>query len=527
MILLENVKMPPGFSEVDLAKILEQRLRPAGRNRPTPDRPLRWRVLRQSLDARRRGAIHWVLRIQVAEPQETFPDLQGIVVSAPLFSAGSDGRARIVVIGAGPCGYFAALALAKAGLQPLVLEQGAPVPQRRRDVGVFWRTGRINPYSNVQFGEGGAGTFSDGKLATGIKSKWKTQILEELVLCGAPEDILYRSDPHVGTDRLGEVMSNLRRKIIRLGGEVRFYTRLSDLEIHDGRVVSVAATDTCTSATVKIKCSHLLLAVGHSARPTVRLLYVRGVRMEAKPFAIGLRIEHPQALINRIQYRTEQDELLRQLPPATYKLSARTQADRGIYTFCMCPGGFVISAASDVEQVVTNGMSLYARSAQLANSAVLAEIRPSEFGGDAHPLAGFDFQEALERRAFLAGGGDGHAPAQRAVDFLSGQISTPEDLRSASYRPGVRPARLSDLFAPQIAATLQEGLGLLNQKMDGFVSEVAVLTGVESRSSSPVRMLRDPQTLMSNIRGLYPAGEGAGLAGAFCRQLLTVCGLPK
>lgn len=512
MIEIESLKLPPGYTQEQLRDAIEVKLATRAYRRARPIRPLRWRITRESLDARSRGNIIWNIRLQVLEQHETFQPLSGVKVRPQTSAASKD--SRVIIVGSGPAGYFAALLMARAGLRPLVIEQGSPVVERQKKVYEFWRGGRLDRYSNVQFGEGGAGTFSDGKLTTGVKSERKQEILEEFVLCGAPEEILYRSAPHIGTDTLSEVMPNFRRNIERLGGEVRFHTRLEDIVVKGGALRGAVVQNLTDQSTETLTCEQLVLATGHSARDTVRMLRQRGVAMTPKPFAVGLRIEHPQTLINSAQYRQTDDSFARQhLPPAAYKLSARLPNGRGVYTFCMCPGGFVVAATSSADKIVTNGMSRQARSSGKANSAVLVGVNPSDFGAETKALAGLEFQEELENQAFIAGGGDYFAPAQTVGDFLQDRLSAPEMLNGATYRPGARPYLLGSLFPRFVTASLKEGLVQFERKLTGFATPEAILTGVESRSSSPVRIVRDQRTLMSNVRGVYPAGEGAGYAG--------------
>jgi len=423
-------------------------------------------------------------------------------------TVGSPPRERPVVIGTGPCGLFAALSLARMGLQPLVLERGRAVRERTRDVWSFWRQRHFNPVSNVQFGEGGAGTFSDGKLHTGIKDRGHhiRRILEDLVACGAPEEIIYISKPHVGTLRLVKVVENLRRLIIAAGGEIRFESRVADLEI-SGQQVCAAVLESGE----RIASTQIVLAVGHSARDTFEMLHARSVDIEPKPFSIGFRIEHPQSLIDNIRLGRYAGNP--QLGAADYKLVYHASNGRSVYSFCMCPGGQVVAATSEAGRVVTNGMSHYSRNERNANAGIVVGITPDDFGNDG-PLAGIALQRRLETQAFELGGGHYNAPAQRVGDFLAGRPSTGPGEVIPSYTPGVTWTDLSAALPGYAIEAIREALPAFDRELRGFALPDAVLTGVEVRTSSPIRIRRDETSYESvNVRGLYPAGEGAGYAG--------------
>ena len=409
-----------------------------------------------------------------------------------------------MVVGAGPAGLFAALLLAENGVSPVLVERGKDVDSRSADVEKFFAGGVFLQESNVQFGEGGAGAFSDGKLSTGTRSPRHARILQVLAECGAPDDILVHAKPHIGTDKLQGVIKALRARITALGGTVLFETKLTDIITSGNVLKAVLLSD--AKGTHERACGTLILAAGQSAEDTLRRLHERGVPMQSKPTAVGLRIEQYQQRINHAQYGPDPHF---SLGAAEYKLNVRTPDGRGVYTFCMCPGGHVIAAAGQARRVVTNGMSLHARGGDNANAAVLVGVRPEDYGEG--PLAGLDFRRALETAAFLLGGEDYRAPCQRPDDFIKNAPPRAAWEVTPTYRPGVRPACLAECLPPFVTDNLRYALPLLEERLHGFLPG-AVLTGVETRTSSPVRVIRD-ETGQSNIRGLYPAGEGAGYAG--------------
>lgn len=411
---------------------------------------------------------------------------------------------NIVIVGSGPCGLFSALLLAKAGLKPLLIERGRDVDSRIRDVEKFSKEGILNPKSNIQFGEGGAGTFSDGKLYTLINDPRSKYVFSQLIKAGAPEEIAWSATPHVGTDKLRGLIKNLRNEIIKLGGKVRFETCLTDIEIEDNKIVAITVNDE-----EKIPVDDLILATGHSARDTYKMLYDRQLKMSTKPFAIGVRIEHHAEMINKSQYGDNYKHP--KLSAARYKLVEHFKDKRPVYTFCMCPGGYVMGATSEEDAVVTNGMSEYAQDSENSNSALLVPIKCSDFASD-HPLAGIEFQREWERKAFLAGGSDYSAPIQLVGDFLEKRASTEIKSVKPSYKPGVKPTILDSCLPNYVLESLREALPLLDTKIKGFAHPEAVLTGVETRSSSTIRIERN-ESYESNISGIYPAGEGAGHAG--------------
>ncbi len=411
---------------------------------------------------------------------------------------------RPIVVGTGPSGLFCALVLAEAGFKPLVVERGADVDTRIKDVDRFFSTGKLDVNSNIQFGEGGAGTFSDGKLYTNIKNSRIKYVFDEFIKAGAPPRIATDAQPHIGTDKLREVVKKIRQKIIALGGEVKFETCLTDIEVEDGKVVVAIF-----NAKDKEAVCDLVMAVGHSARDTYQILYEKQLAMKPKIFAIGLRIEHPTALINKAQYGSCCRNS--KLPTARYKLVAHLKDKRSVYTFCMCPGGFVVASSSEEGGLVTNGMSECAQNGKNSNSALLVNIFPGDFDSD-HALAGVDFQRKWERKAFEAGGKNYHAPAQLVGDFLKQRPSKNIKSVTPTYKPGILMTSLDQCLPDYVIESLREALPVLNRKIKGFAHPDAVLTGVETRSSAPVRFTRD-ESLQSTITGIYPAGEGAGYAG--------------
>jgi len=414
--------------------------------------------------------------------------------------------ARPVVIGTGPCGLFAGLLLAQMGFHPLILDRGKIVRERTRDTWGLWRKSVLDPESNVQFGEGGAGTFSDGKLYSQVKDPRHLgrKVLTEFVKAGAPPEILYVAKPHIGTFRLVTMVESLRKTIEGLGGEIRFQSRVEDVAIDNGQVRGVVLA--CGE---RIAADHVVLAVGHSARDTFQMLYDRGVQIEAKPFSIGFRIEHPQSLIDRARYGKNAGHPL--LGAADYKLVHHCANGRSVYSFCMCPGGTVVAAASEPGRVVTNGMSQYSRNERNANSGIVVGITPADFPG--HPLAGIAFQRHWEERAYEAGGSNYCAPAQRVGDFLAGRPSTALGTVTPSYTPGVRMTDLGSCVPDYAAAAIREALPAFEKQIRGYAMEDAVLTAVETRTSSPISIRRGADYQSVNTRGLYPAGEGAGYAG--------------
>lgn len=508
MLRIDNLKLPVGASEEELRAACAHALRVSA------EALVSVRLLRRSIDAREGVRLVCAAAVEVrneaavlkrcrnknVQPYAPKRYAPPAPIEAPAVSP--------VVIGAGPAGLFCALLLACCGARPILLERGRAVEQRKRDVEHFWRTGELDLTSNVQFGEGGAGAFSDGKLNTGTKDLRHGYILEEFVRFGASEDILVDAKPHVGTDKLYVVLQNLRREIIDRGGEVRFSHKVVDIEQNSGSVTALRVASPEGEYTLRAR--HVVLAPGHSARDTFAMLQARGVPMEPKPFAVGVRIEHRQRDMDLAQYKEAAGR--HGLPPTSYKLSCHTKEGRGVFSFCVCPGGEVVAAASETDRVVTNGMSEFARDGVNINGGLLVSVTPEDFPSD-DTLAGVSFQRALEEAAYRLGGGGYAAPAQRVEDFLKHRPSTGAGKVVPTYLPSVRWCDLHDCLPPFVCEALEEGLPMLGRKLKGFDSPDAVLTAVETRSSSPVRIVRESESYQSALRGLYPCGEGAGYAG--------------
>ncbi|MCD7755863.1 MAG: hypothetical protein LUJ09_05985 [Firmicutes bacterium] len=502
MIRIRDISMSPGHDEAAL------RLEAARMLRVQPDTIRELKLVRRSVDARKKPDVRLVYTVDVAVAGDAGRILKRsgckrASIAAPVLYTvprlRRQGAQRPVVVGFGPAGMFAALVLALAGAQPIVLERGEEAAARREKVTQFFRTGQLDPESNVQFGEGGAGTFSDGKLNTGVNNPRIGWILEQFALSGAGEDILYDAKPHIGTDVLVTVVQNLRARILALGGEVRFRTQVTGLRMADGQLTGLETGGGF------VPCSHAIFAIGHSARDTFRMLHAAGLPMEPKPFAMGVRIEQRQADINRTQYG--RDDL--PLPPADYKL-VQHLPEETVYTFCMCPGGYVVAAASEDGRLVTNGMSLAARDGENANAALLVSLNPADFP---YPgaLGGMHWQEEIEGKAYALSGSF-RAPVQRVEDFLAGRASTGPGSVQPTYRPGVVWCDLHTVLPEKITGALSQALPLLERRLPGFAPPDAVMTAPETRSSSPVRILRG-QDRQASLHGFYPAGEGAGYAG--------------
>lgn len=478
---------------------------------------LEWRITRESVDARDKSSIKKIYTVdfKVKDPESILKKNKNIK-AADIMPADSEPtsleekekpiiNSRPVIVGFGPCGMFAALYLARKGYRPIVLERGRKIEQRVKDVEEFWEKGILIPESNVQFGEGGAGAFSDGKLNSGIKHSYRTRfVLEEMVKHGAPEEILYKQNPHVGTDILREVVMSVREEILALGGAFHFESCMTGFDVEDDRLsfVEINGKD-------RIKAEVMITAPGHSARDTFKMFKDSGLEMMAKPFSIGARIEHPQKLINISQYGSE--EAAEILGAADYKLSYKCGDGRGVYTFCMCPGGYVVASASEAGGVVTNGMSYHSRDGRNANSALLVGVEPADFDSE-DPLAGIEFQRKWEQAAFIAGGRNYCAPAQKIGDFLQGVPSEGPGEVQPEYRPGVKWTDISPCLPAFAVSAMREALPKFGKKIKGFDMPDGILTAVETRSSSPVRIIRD-EDLQTKVKGIFPAGEGAGYAG--------------
>ena len=432
-------------------------------------------------------------------------------------TAPNDLKARPVVVGFGPCGIFAAVVLAQMGFKPIVLERGKKVRERTKDTWNLWRKNNLHPESNVQFGEGGAGTFSDGKLYSQIKDPrfLGRKVMQEFVKAGAPEEILVAAHPHIGTFKLVKVVENLREQIIALGGEVRFEQRVMDIRIENGQLQGLTVLDVATQQSYELPTQQAVMALGHSSRDTFAMLYERGVYIEAKPFSIGFRIEHPQSLIDRARWGRHAGHPL--LGAADYKLVHHAKNGRSVYSFCMCPGGTVVAATSEVGRVVTNGMSQYSRNERNANAGIVVGIEPKDFVSDdfpvGHPLAGIGFQRRLESAAYVLGGSTYEAPGQLVGDFVKGKASTALGSVAPSYKPGVKLVDLAAALPSYAIEAIREAIPAFAKKIKGFDLPDAVLTGVETRTSSPIKMTRGEDFQSLNVRGLFPAGEGASYAG--------------
>jgi uncharacterized FAD-dependent dehydrogenase len=516
MLRLTELKLPLGHEAAALPAAIAERLGLAD------GELVDWTVARRAHDARRKSAILIVYSVDVTVRDE----------AQVLARLGGDARVRAapdteyrfvakasepppglrpLVIGAGPCGLFAGLILAQMGFRPIILDRGKAVRERTKDTWGLWRRGVLNPESNVQFGEGGAGTFSDGKLHSQIKDPRHLgrKVLTEFVRAGAPPEILTEARPHIGTFRLVTMVESLRATIEALGGEYRFQSRVGDLDIAISPDGSRRVRGVVLEGGERIATDHVVLAVGHSARDTFQMLYDRGVHIEAKPFSIGFRVEHPQSLIDRARFGPCAGHP--DLGAAEYSLAHHCSNGRSVYSFCMCPGGTVVAATSERGRVVTNGMSQYSRKERNANSGIVVGITPADYPG--HPLAGVALQRHWESQAFVAGGETYAAPGQRVGDFLAGRPSTELGEVTPSYRPGVRPTDLSDCLPDYAISAIREALPAFGRQIPGFDADDAVLTGVETRTSSPVRITRGRDFESLNTRGLYPAGEGAGYAG--------------
>lgn len=502
MLRISQLKLPVTHTREQLEKKIIKTLRISRKDLG------QYYIRKRSLDARKKPELYYVYSIDLVLKNEAhvLKIMKGKVrkVSDHSYSVPEHGIERLsdrpVIIGSGPAGLFCAYLLAGEGYRPLIIERGAPVRERRRDVEKFWETGVLDPESNVQFGEGGAGTFSDGKLNTLVKDPAGRNrfVLETFVRFGAPEDILWEQKPHIGTDILIDVVEAMRREIEKMGGEFRFHSQVTDL-IPEEKVLVINNEE-------KIRAGAAVLAVGHSARDTFYMLCDRGFEMESKAFAAGVRVEHPQRLIDENMYGRDNGE---NLPAASYKLTEKLSNGRGVYTFCMCPGGYVVNASSEPGCLAVNGMSYHGRAGENANSAVIVTVTPQDYGAD-HPLAGIEFQRKLERRAWEEG--NGCVPVQRFEDFCENKKTEKLGCIKPNIKGNYRLGNVRNIFPEELSASIQEGIRAMDHKIRGFADKDVLLSGVESRTSSPVRINRD-DSFRSNIPWVYPCGEGAGYAG--------------
>ena len=498
MLKISNVKMGIHTKQEDYSKIVSSHLNVRYKELSHVQ------LIKRSIDARKKD-VHYIctFAFDVNNEEQFLKQHKQVSVYRPYVMEIPNGiDDEVIVVGSGPAGLFCAWLLAKSGTKVILLERGKCVEKRIEDIEAMKTKGVLNIQSNIQFGEGGAGTFSDGKLSTGIKDERIQTILETFVEYGAPEDILYEAMPHIGTDYLRLVVRNMREDLISMGVDVRFESQVTNLIIKDNAICGVEINHQ-----EQLHANHVVLAIGHSARDTFEMLYENKVSMKAKPFAVGLRIEHLQKDVNQTQYK----KAASYLKAASYRGAYKATNNKGVYTFCMCPGGEVVVATSEEGMVVTNGMSEYSRSKENANSAILVSVDASDYGDD-HPLSGMYFQRDLERKAFELGGSNYFAPVSRVGDFLNHTITTSFGKIQPSYKPGVKMSDLHLLFNDAINLALEEGIVAMGNKLPFFKDEDAILTGIESRSSSPVRFERNDKG-MCNIKGLYPCGEGAGMAG--------------
>ena len=501
MIKLDQIKVNPNYKTDELYKICAKTLKIEQNSIKNIQ------ILKKSVDARRKPDVFYVMSIGVTlekNLEEKFKDLKITVEDLSLTYKKVSCKYRPVVVGFGPSGMFAALALARMGLKPIVLEQGKKVEEREQDVLAFWHERKLNKFSNVQFGEGGAGTFSDGKLNSNVNSLLCKKAIFELYAHGAPEEILYLSKPHIGSDKLKEVVKNFREEIISLGGEIKFSCKFTNFS-KVANEITVEYNNLNENKQSTIITSHLLLCLGHSARDSFKMLYSNGLEIKQKPFAMGVRIEQLQEELNVCQYGENYNK---SLPSADYKLVAHLPNGRSIFTFCMCPGGVVVASSSNEGEIVTNGMSNFARDGKNANSALLINVNPEDFEST-HPLAGLDFQEKYEKLAFELGGENYNAPAQSVGEFLNNKKCATID---SSYLPSLTFTQIKKCLPNFVTESLKIGIPALNQKMKGFAQDKDILIAIESRSSCPITIVRN-ENFESNISGIYPIGEGAGYAG--------------
>lgn len=471
-----------------------------------------FKILRESIDARRKNSIKFNYSVEISTEHEK--KLVARINNKNITLEKNNNEKlrfgikkmehRPIIVGMGPCGMFAGLIMAQNGYKPIIIERGEKVEDRSKTVENFWKNGELNLESNVQFGEGGAGTFSDGKLTTRIKDDRCDYILKEFVKAGAPEEIKYLAKPHIGTDILKDVVKNIRERIIELGGEVRFNSKLEEIISKDNKIKAIKVNGE------EIPCENLILAIGHSSRDTYEMLYKNNIFMEAKPFAIGVRMEHLQSMINENQYGQYANH--ERLKAADYRLTHKTSNNRGVYSFCMCPGGKVVAAASEEGRLVTNGMSYYSRAEQNANSAIVVTVSPDDFKGD-NCLKGMEFQRHYEKLAYELGGSNYNAPVQLTGDFLKDRVTTKIGTVKPSYAPGYHFESLTKCLPSYVIDSLKEGIVAFDRKIKGFADNDSVMTGIETRTSAPVKISRNENLESISLKGLYPSGEGAGFAG--------------
>lgn len=511
MIRIQQLKVPVGDGREQLLQKIKKALLLKHVSIDIEKALSQFCIVKQSIDARDKSNLYYIYTVDVSLPNEasivnrTKNKNVSIVSERPYhFRKGKPKEQPPVVVGTGPAGLFCGLMLARSGYQPILIERGEPVEQRVKSIEHFWETNILQENSNVQFGEGGAGTFSDGKLNTGVKDKFGRNrfVLETFVEYGAPQEILYRNKPHIGTDHLRHVIQNIRQAIIDLGGQVRFGTMLTDIHIENNQLVSIEVNNSEV-----IVCDQLVLALGHSARDTFSMLYSKGIDMSQKSFAIGIRVEHPATMIHESQYGNSKQAYL--LPAADYKLTHRCKNGRGVYSFCMCPGGFVVNASSEEGRLVVNGMSNYSRDEHNSNSAIVVTVNPEDFMSE-HPLAGIEFQRKWEEKAYIAG--NGKIPVQLLEDLLHHRISKQLGDIMPNTKGAYHLTTLHDCLPKQVLDSIQEGLMAFGKIIHGFDRPDTICIGVETRTSSPIRMTR-LENFQCNINGIYPCGEGAGYAG--------------
>ncbi len=507
MIRISNIKIYKDISDEEVFNLVLNKFKMVKENVNL------WHISKKSIDARKKDDVHYSYSIDVdIKDEEKFLKDKNIskieLSNIPDVQLNMNKSINPIIVGAGPAGLFAALTFIRNGYKPIIIEQGESVENRKKSVDLFLSTGILNTNSNVQFGEGGAGTFSDGKLTSGISSPYCKTVLKEFVNFGAPEQIMYLTKPHIGTDNLINIIKNIREYIILNGGQFLFNTKFIDFESINNTISKVFVLNLKDNSIETLETNVLILAIGHSSRDTFKKVYEKGLLMEPKNFSVGVRIEHLQSEINKAQYGTITKL---KLPPADYKLSFHSSSGRSCYTFCMCPGGVVMPSSSEENTIVTNGMSYFLRNGKNANSAVLVNVMPSDFSTDS-PLAGIDFQKDLEEKAFSLGGSNYFAPVQRFDDFYNNVKSTFIGDVTPSYKPGYTLSNLNDIMPDFVSDTLKEGIKYFDTKLHGFANPDSILTGMETRSSSPVKILRNVD-FVSNINGIYPCGEGAGYAG--------------